>query len=307
MPIVTMRQLLESGIHFGHQTRRWNPKMARYIFGQRNSIYIIDLQKTLQQIRKAYVTVRDITAKGGNILFVGTKKQAQESVAREAQRCGMFYVNNRWLGGTLTNWETIRQSIRNLQRLEELDSSGKMDEQFTKKEAIQFRKQIEKLNANLCGIKNMPGLPQALFVIDAKKESIAVREANRLEIPCIGIVDTNSDPDSVPIPIPGNDDAIRAVQLFCSIMADAVMEGRMNMDKFRADEAAAMEAAAATATAPAAEAEASAEPAAEPVAEPAAEGGVQFEAPHSAEEAEQVVAETEEFDREFEDVEEEEE
>ena len=144
MPIVTMRQLLEAGIHFGHQTRRWNPKMQRYIFGQRNGIYIIDLQKTLQQIRKAYICVRDVTAAGGNVLFVGTKKQAQEAVAREAQRCGMFYVNNRWLGGTLTNWETIRQSIRNLQRLEELDETGKLDEQFTKKEAIQFRKQIEK-------------------------------------------------------------------------------------------------------------------------------------------------------------------
>ena len=237
MPIVTMRQLLEAGIHFGHQTRRWNPKMARYIFGQRNGIYIIDLQKTLQQIRKAFVCIHDITAAGGNILFVGTKKQAQEAVAREAQRCGMYYVNNRWLGGTLTNWETIRQSIRNLQRLEELNTSGKLDEQFTKKEAIQFRKQIEKLDANLRGIKNMPGLPNALFVIDAKKEAIAVREAARLGIPCVGIVDTNCDPDAVPIPIPGNDDAIRAVQLFCSIMADAVMEGRMNMDKVRADEA----------------------------------------------------------------------
>jgi len=237
MPIVTMRQLLEAGIHFGHQTRRWNPKMARYIFGQRNGIYIIDLQKTLQQIRQAFVCIRDITAAGGNILFVGTKKQAQEAVAHEAQRCGMYYVNNRWLGGTLTNWETIRQSIRNLQRLEELNTSGKLDEQFTKKEAIQFRKQIEKLDANLRGIKNMPGLPNALFVIDAKKEAIAVREAARLGIPCVGIVDTNCDPDTVPIPIPGNDDAIRAVQLFCSIMADAVMEGRMNIDKVRADEA----------------------------------------------------------------------
>jgi len=226
-----MRQLLEAGIHFGHQTRRWNPKMGRYIFGQRNGIYIIDLQKTLKQLIKAYVTVRDVVANGGLVLFVGTKKQAQEPVAREAQRCGMFYVNNRWLGGTLTNWETVRQSVRTLQRLEDLDATGKMAEQFTKKEGIQMRKQISKLDANLCGIKNMPRLPDIMFVIDAKKEAIAVREAERLNIPCIGIVDTNCDPDVVPIPVPGNDDAIRAVQLFCSVISEAVMEGRMKGDK----------------------------------------------------------------------------
>ena len=231
MAVVTMRQLLEAGIHFGHQTRRWNPKMGRYIFGQRNGIYIIDLQKTLKQLIKAYVTVRDVVANGGLVLFVGTKKQAQEPVAREAQRCGMFYVNNRWLGGTLTNWETVRQSVRTLQRLEDLDATGKMAEQFTKKEGIQMRKQISKLDANLCGIKNMPRLPDIMFVIDAKKEAIAVREAERLNIPCIGIVDTNCDPDVVPIPVPGNDDAIRAVQLFCSVISEAVMEGRMKGDK----------------------------------------------------------------------------
>ena len=234
MAIVTMRQLLEAGIHFGHQTRRWNPKMARYIFGQRNGIYIIDLQKTLRQLTKAYICVRDIVAQGGNVLFVGTKKQAQEAVAREAQRCGMYYVNNRWLGGTMTNWETIRQSIRTLQRLQEMSESGKMDEQFTKKEAIQLRKKAEKLEANLRGIKNMPGLPQVMFVIDAKKEAIAIREAERIGIPCIAITDTNCDPDAVPIPVPGNDDAIRAVQLFCSVIADAVMEGRMRAEKFMA-------------------------------------------------------------------------
>ena len=236
MAIVTMQQLLEAGIHFGHQTRRWNPKMARYIFGQRNGVYIIDLQKTMRQLNKAYNCVRDIVALGGNVLFVGTKKQAQETVMREAQRCGMFYVNVRWLGGTLTNWETVRQSIRGLQRLDELDTSGKMDEQFTKKEAIQMRKQIAKLEKNFCGIKNMPGLPQVMFVIDTKKEAIAVREAERLGIPCIGIVDTNCDPNVVPIPVPGNDDAIRAVGLFCSVVADAVMEGRMKADKIRMDE-----------------------------------------------------------------------
>jgi small subunit ribosomal protein S2 len=235
MAVVTMRQLLEAGIHFGHQTRRWNPKMARFIFGQRNGIYIIDLQKTLRQIHKAYNCVRDVVAEGGNVLFVGTKKQAQESVVREAQRCGMYYVTNRWLGGTLTNWETIRQSIRALAQLEELDKTGKMDEQFKKKEAIQLRKKAAKIDKNLCGIKRMPGLPKVLFVIDAKKEAIAVREAERMGIPCIAVVDTNSDPDLVPIPVPGNDDAIRAVTLFCSIIAEAVMEGRMKAEKIRAD------------------------------------------------------------------------
>ena len=235
MAVVTMQQLLEAGIHFGHQTRRWNPKMARYIFGQRNGIYIIDLQKTLRQLTKAYICVRDVVAQGGNVLLVGTKKQAQEAVAREAQRCGMFYVNSRWLGGTLTNWETIRQSIRTLDHLDEIDKSGKMDSQFTKKEAIQMRKQAGKINKNLCGIRKMPGLPQVMFVIDAKKEAIAVREAERCHIPCIGIVDTNCDPDVVPIPVPGNDDAIRSVGLFCSVIADAVMEGRMKADKILMD------------------------------------------------------------------------
>lgn len=235
MAVVTMRQLLEAGIHFGHQTRRWNPKMARYIYGQRNGIYIIDLQKTLRQITKAYVVVRDVVANGGLVLFVGTKKQAQEAVTREAQRCGMYYVNNRWLGGTLTNWQTIRQSIRNLKNLEEMDASGAMEEMFKKKEAIRQRKRASKLNENLCGIKDMARVPDVMFVIDAKKEAIAIREAERLGIPCIAIVDTNSDPDTVPIPVPGNDDAIRAIQLFCSIISDAVLEGRMRADKVSAE------------------------------------------------------------------------
>jgi len=236
MAIVTMRQLLETGIHFGHQTRRWNPKMQRFIFGQRNGIYIIDLKKTLRQLSKAYLCVRDAVAGGGNVLFVGTKKQAQEAIAHEAQRCGMFYVNSRWLGGTLTNWQTIRQSIRNLQRLEEQDEAGELEKQFKKKEVIRMRKQVAKLDANLSGIKDMPGLPQVVFVIDAKKEAIAVREARRLNIPCIAIVDTNSDPDDVPIPVPGNDDAIRAIHLFCSVMADAVMDGRMRAGEAQAGE-----------------------------------------------------------------------
>lgn len=236
MPVVTMRQLLEAGIHFGHQTRRWNPKMARYIFGQRNGIYIIDLQKTLKQINKAYQFVRDSVAQGGSVLFVGTKKQAQEPIQREAQRCGMYYMTNRWLGGTLTNFETIRTSIRNLTRLEELETSGQLDK-YSKKEAARLRREMTKLRKNLNGIKNMDSLPTVMFVIDAKKEAIAVREAERLGITCIGVVDTNADPDAVPIPIPGNDDAIRAVGLFCSVIADAVIEGRAQFEKVRAEQA----------------------------------------------------------------------
>lgn len=234
MAIVTMRQMLEAGIHFGHQTRRWHPKMARYIFGQRNGIYIIDLQKTLRQTYKAYGVVRDAVANGGNVLFVGTKRQAQEPVQREARRCGMYYVTNRWLGGTLTNWQTVRSSIQELKGLIELETSGTI-EKYSKKEGIMMRKRREKLEKNLSGIKDMPGLPSVLFVIDAKREAIAVREAERIGIPCIGIVDTNCDPDVVGLPIPGNDDAIRAVSLFCSVMADAVMEGRMRAEKIRAE------------------------------------------------------------------------
>lgn len=235
MSSITMRSLLEAGIHFGHQTRRWNPKMARYIFGERHGIYIIDLQKTIRQMQKAYVTVREVTASGGKVLFVGTKKQAREAVQREAERCGMYYVNHRWLGGTLTNWQTIQRSIRNLVRLEDLEASGKI-EQFKKKEATMLRKQREKLDRNLCGIKNMDGPPQIMFVVDSHRETIAVREADRLDIPCIAIVDTNADPDAVPIPIPGNDDAIRAVGLFCEIIADAAIEGRGAFEKKHQEE-----------------------------------------------------------------------
>ncbi len=236
MASVTMKQLLESGIHFGHQTRRWNPKMARYIHGERHGIYIIDLHKTLQQLRKAYITVRDSTANGGTVLFLGTKKQARDIVREHAERSGMFYVNNRWLGGTLTNWQTIQKSIKRLVTLEELESSGKI-EQFTKKEAIRLGKQREKLDRNLCGIKNMEGPPTVLFIVDSHRETIAVREAARLKIQCIAICDTNSDPDEVSIPIPGNDDAIRAIQLFCSIIADAAIEGRGLYEKKQEDEA----------------------------------------------------------------------
>jgi len=219
-----MRQLLEAGIHFGHQTRRWNPKMARFIFGQRNGIYIIDLQKTLRQVHRAYALARETAANGGTVLFVGTKKQAQEPVAQEAERCGMYYINSRWLGGTLTNFMTIQKSVRRLTDLEERDANGKLD-QLSKKEAARLRKEKVRLEKNLCGIRKMARLPDLMFVIDTKKEAIAVREAERLGIPCIGVVDTNADPDSVPLPIPGNDDAIRAIHLFCSIIADAVLEG----------------------------------------------------------------------------------
>ncbi|NUM54792.1 MAG: 30S ribosomal protein S2 [Candidatus Hydrogenedentes bacterium] len=236
MPVVTMRQLLEAGIHFGHQTRRWNPKMARYIFGQRNGIYIIDLQKTLKQVNKAYQFVRDSVAQGGSVLFVGTKKQAQEPIQQHATRCGMYYMTNRWLGGTLTNFETIRTSIKNLIRLEELESTGQLDK-YSKKEAARLRREMTKLRKNLSGIKNMDSLPTVMFVIDAKKEAIAVREAERLGITCIGVVDTNADPDAVPIPIPGNDDAIRAVGLFCSVIADAAIEGRTQFEKVRSEQA----------------------------------------------------------------------
>jgi small subunit ribosomal protein S2 len=234
MAVVTMRDLLEAGIHFGHQTRRWNPKMAPYIFGQRNGIYIIDLQKTMRQVQKAYTFVRDAAASGGSVLFVGTKKQAQEPVAREAQRCGMHYVNSRWLGGTLTNHETIKKSVRKLLDLEKRDGNGEF-EKLPKKEAILLRKSMARLNKNLRGLKQMDVLPKVLFVIDAKKEVIAVREAERLGIPCIAIADTNADPTAVPIPIPGNDDAIRAVNLFCRIIADAVLEGLAQGEKQATD------------------------------------------------------------------------
>lgn len=230
MPVVTIHDLLEAGVHFGHQTRRWNPKMNKFIFGQRNGIYIIDLQQTLRQILRAYALVRDSVAAGGEVLFVGTKKQAQEAVAREAQRCGMYYVNNRWLGGTLTNFATIQKSVRRFVELEDLDKSGKLDA-LSKKEASRLRKQKLKLEKNLSGIKTMSRLPAVLFVIDTRKEAIAVREAQRMGIPCIGIVDTNADPDAVPVPIPGNDDAIRAVNLFCSVMANAALEGKAQKQK----------------------------------------------------------------------------
>jgi small subunit ribosomal protein S2 len=244
MSTLTMKDLLESGIHFGHQTRRWNPKMSRYIYGERHGIYIIDLQKTIRQLQKAYKTVRDTAANGGTVLFVGTKKQAREVIQQQADRCGQYYVNNRWLGGTLTNWATIQNSIKSLAKLVEMEETKKI-EQFTKKEQTAFRRDRERLEKNLSGIKTMPELPTIIFVIDSHREDIAIREAQRMKMPCIAICDTNSDPEKVDIPIPGNDDAIRAITLFCTVIADAVIEGRGRFEKDReqAASAAASEAA----------------------------------------------------------------
>ncbi len=225
MSVISMKQLLEAGVHFGHQTRRWNPKMAPYIFTERNGIYIIDLQKTVKKVEEAYNFVRQIASEGRTILFVGTKKQAQEAVKDEAIRCDMFYVNERWLGGMLTNFQTIQKRINRLCELEDMESKG-MFEVLPKKEVISLRHEMERLQKFLGGIKNMRKLPGALFVIDPRKERIAVAEARNLGIPIVGIVDTNCDPDEIDVIIPGNDDAIRAVKLLTGKMADAVLEGR---------------------------------------------------------------------------------
>ncbi|MBE5780757.1 MAG: 30S ribosomal protein S2 [Clostridiales bacterium] len=225
MSVISMKQLLEAGVHFGHQTRRWNPKMARYIFAERNGIYIIDLQKTVKKVEEAYMFVREIAAQGGTVLFVGTKKQARESVEMEAKRCGMYYVNNRWLGGMMTNFKTIRGSINRLNRINNMEKNGDFD-LITKKEVIKLNLEREKLEKNLGGIKEMKNLPAAMFIVDPKKERIAVAEARNLGIPIIAIVDTNCDPDEIDYPIPGNDDAIRAVKLIAGKMADAIIEGR---------------------------------------------------------------------------------
>ncbi len=226
MTEISMKQLLEAGVHFGHQTSRWNPKMKPYIFGARNGIYIIDLQQTVRMFREAYDLVRDLAAQGGMLLFVGTKKQAQDIVREEAERCAMFYVNNRWLGGMLTNFQTIRASIERLKKLEEVMADPEMIQALTKKEMSENAREHSKLMANLAGIKNMRKLPDALWVIDTKKEDIAVAEANRLGIPVVAVVDTNCDPDLIAYRIPGNDDAIRAIKLFTAAMADAVLEGK---------------------------------------------------------------------------------
>ena len=223
MAVVSMKKLLEAGVHFGHQTRRWNPKMSRFIFTERNGIYIVDLQKTANQIEEAYKVMRDIVADGGRVLFVGTKKQAQDSIQSEAKRSGQYYVSHRWLGGMLTNFKTIRKSVEKLQRYERMEEDGTFD-LLPKKEVLQYQKEMDKLERNLGGIKDMEELPDVLFVVDPGEESIAVHEAKILGIPVIAIVDTNCDPDEVDVPIPGNDDAIRAVKLITSVMADAVIE-----------------------------------------------------------------------------------
>ena len=223
--MVTMRDLLECGVHFGHQVRRWNPKMKKFIFGERKGIYIIDLQKTIRYFRYTYNIVRDAAAEGKTILFVGTKKQAGPTVGDFAKECGMPYVNHRWLGGMLTNFATIRQSIRKLEVIEKMEEDGSID-LLTKKEALMLRRKKEKLVAYLGGIKDMKALPDMIFVIDVVKEKIAVAEANRLNIPVVAPLDTNCDPDVVDFPIPGNDDAIRSVQLFCKEMAEAINEGK---------------------------------------------------------------------------------
>ena len=225
MAVLSMKQLLEAGVHFGHQTRRWNPKMKPYIFTSRNGIHIVDLEKTLKLFEEAYAFVRDLSAEGGKILFVGTKKQARDTIEEEAKRCGMPYVNNRWLGGTLTNFVTIRKSVERLKELENLRDSGYFDS-LTKKEAILMNRKIEKLEKNLKGIKEMNRIPDAIYVVDPKAEYIAVAEARKLDIPIVAIVDTNCDPDEIDWIIPGNDDAIRAIKLITGKIADAVIEGQ---------------------------------------------------------------------------------
>lgn len=225
MSVITMKQLLEAGVHFGHQTRRWNPKMAPYIFTERNGIYIIDLQKTVKKMEEAYAFVKEVVQEGKSILFVGTKKQAQEAIREEAERCGMFYVNERWLGGMLTNFATIRRRVERLIELEKMEETGYFD-LLPKKEVTKLRAEKEKLQRFLGGIKNMKELPGALFIVDTRKERIAVLEARKLGIPIVGIVDTNCDPDEIDYVIPGNDDAIRAVRLITSKIADAVLEAK---------------------------------------------------------------------------------
>ena len=229
MSVVSMKQLLEAGVHFGHHTRRWNPKMAEYIFTERNGVYIIDLAKTVKKLEEAYMFIREVAMEGGDILFVGTKKQASDAIKEEAERAGCYYVNMRWLGGMLTNFKTIKKSIARLNALHQMEDDGTFD-LLPKKEVISLVKEINDLERNLGGIKNMKGTPAAMFVVDPKKEKIAVKEARILGIPVIGMCDTNCDPDDVDYVIPANDDAIRAVKLISGKMADAVIEGRQGED-----------------------------------------------------------------------------
>ena len=235
MSVISMKQLLEAGVHFGHQTRRWNPKMAPYIYTERNGIYIIDLQKSVGKVDEAYNAIRDCVADGGKILFVGTKKQAQDSIKNESERCGMFYVNQRWLGGMLTNFKTIQSRVAQLKKIEAMAEDGTI-EVLPKKEVIELKKQQEKLEKNLGGIKEMQDIPDMIFVVDPRKERICIQEAHTLGIPLVGICDTNCDPEELDYVIPGNDDAIRAVKLIVSKMADAVIEGNQGQDAEVAEE-----------------------------------------------------------------------
>ena len=240
MANITMKELLEAGVHFGHQTKRWNPKMKEYIFGERNGIYIIDLQKTLKMFKEASKFVQDLATEGKRVLFVGTKRQAQDAIAEEAQRCGMFYINQRWLGGLLTNWVTVQKSVKRLKELDEMATDGRY-ELLPKKEVIKLERERKHLQANLAGIKELTRLPDAVFVIDSNKEQIAVREARKLGIPVVAVVDTNCDPSEVDYVIPGNDDALRAIRLFASKIADSIVEGvQLMSDKQVAEMAAAV-------------------------------------------------------------------
>ncbi len=236
MSVVTMKELLESGVHFGHQVKRWNPKMKKFIFGERNGIHIVDLQKTLKGIEEAYNFVRNMAAKGAPILFVGTKKQAQDAIAEESRKSGAYYVNSRWLGGMLTNFTTVKKSIERLKKIEEMRDSGTYNV-LTKKEVASLEKERTRLEKYLAGIKDMPGIPGAVFIIDPKKERIAVAEARRLSIPIVAVVDTNCDPDEADYVIPGNDDAIRAIKLISSKMAEAIIEGKGALAKIEEQEA----------------------------------------------------------------------
>jgi len=241
MPVISMKQLLEAGVHFGHQTRRWNPKMGEYIYTERNGIHIVDLQKTVKKVDEAYMFIREIAAAGGTVLFVGTKKQAQDSIKEEASRCDMYFINNRWLGGTLTNFTTIKKRIARLTQLQQMAEDGSF-ELRPKKEVAKLKLEMEKLEKNLGGIQGMKNIPAAMFVVDTKKEHLAVAEARRLHIPVVGIVDTNCDPEEVDYVIPGNDDAIRAVKLIAGCLADAIIEARqgeqMNESSLEVSEAA---------------------------------------------------------------------
>lgn len=226
MPEVSMRSLLEAGVHFGHQTHRWNPKMAPYIFGERNKVHVIDLSQTVPYMQRALSFVRDVSASGGRILFVGTKRQAQDQIAETAKRCGQYYVNSRWLGGMLTNWNTISKSIKKLKELDELLGAGAQG--LTKKEGLQLTRLRDKLESSLGGIRDMGGIPDVIFLIDTNKEEIAIQEANNLKIPVIAVLDTNCDPDGIAFPIPGNDDATRAIKLYCDLIAGAIMDGNQS-------------------------------------------------------------------------------